>query len=519
MAETSVDQALDLTILANELSQSGLLQLSPLETLSSHQDLLPQITKYLDENPFNLAATSRAIYLFTWSHGISALTVYHKALRNFIPVLNRLKNQNNLTALNVSRAARIEDEFIAKLKELKLEKLQLCSGRFEAWEKLEGLVHLKSLFLIANKIRNEALAGSMFQRLTSLSFLYCESLTSHAMNHISKFTNLVRLSLANCRFILDGKNPNPFQYLTNLQSLDVFGTLFSKEHLQNISHLTSLVNLQMTCCSRLEDNHQMNPFQNLNLYSLQASSCPELSDQTLMQMSHLTNLTKLSFGFGAVSSIGFQYFTNFQKLIQFSISKPDLSAEEARNFRFMTQMTDLNFSSCSQLEDLSWLARFTQLEVLTLNRCSMIGDLAVANISSFETLTELDLSNCPLITDQTLQHVAKCKKLTNISFDDCELITDNGISFIALVTTLTELSMDRCNLTDDCLTEVVKMTQLKTICVDCDTMKGTQYFLLTSLVCLKELTLSTACLWEEELIALETICQHRAIRFYSRKSW
>src|SRR5450755_1167777 len=88
--------------------------------------------------------------------------------------------------------------------------------------------------------------------------------------------------------------------------------------------------------------------------------------------------------------------------------------------QYLTSLTELDLSGCSDVEDLTLLAGLINLTAVNLSHCSQVRDLTP--LASLKNLTTLDLSYCSQIRDLT--PLADLKNLTTLDLSYCSQIRD-----------------------------------------------------------------------------------------------
>jgi hypothetical protein len=124
--------------------------------------------------------------------------------------------------------------------------------------------------------------------------------------------------------------------------------------------------------------------------------------------------------------------------------------------QFLTNLSSLDLSGCSQISDLSPLGHLTNLTSLDLSECSQVNDLSP--LRDLINLTSLRLSRCSHLSDLSpLEHLTN---LTSLDLNRCSQLND--MSSLTHLTNLTSLSLSRCTQVNDLspLTHLTNLTSL-----------------------------------------------------------
>ena len=188
-----------------------------------------------------------------------------------------------------------------------------------------------------------------------------------------------------------------------------------------LSGLQSLASLNLSGLAGLTDStlqsllthHPSLP----NLASLELSLCKEVTDSSIevitRQAPHLTSL-RLG-GCTGISNLSL-------RLVASSLAS----------------LTTLDLRSCWQVADsgilqLSSQPTRLQLDLLNLQDCQKVSDLALRHISASQSLTvsSLNLSFCANISDSGMKSLAKMSCLRSLNLRSCDNISDIGVGYLA----------------------------------------------------------------------------------------
>jgi F-box/leucine-rich repeat protein 14 len=92
----------------------------------------------------------------------------------------------------------------------------------------------------------------------------------------------------------------------------------------------------------------------------------------------------------------------------------------------------------------------------TIKYLSMAGSNINNNLLKFTQLTHLNVSSCTNIDDTSMELISKITPLTNLNLSKCKKITDIGIKQLNNLTNLTNLKIASIQLTDVCLNYLPK---------------------------------------------------------------
>ncbi|CAD7699175.1 unnamed protein product [Ostreobium quekettii] len=231
-----------------------------------------------------------------------------------------------------------------------------------------------------------------------------------------------------------------------------------------LTSLRCLESIHMGGChvrhSTLIDLAQLKALTSLNL-----KGCG-LTDAALKPVRHVALLKCLHLGFCDIGAGGLQHVAHLPALAELSLDRCKLIADDAlASVGEMTVLTNLNLEHCHQITDngLEHLRHLTALRNLNLSECRNVTNKGLEAVGELGCLIHLDLTGCFQITNAGLAGVAKLGALTSLSLSDLNLLTNAGLGHLGKLENLEILKLDECMHISDVqlLCESGRLTSLK----------------------------------------------------------
>lgn len=253
------------------------------------------------------------------------------------------------------------------------------------------------------------------------------------------------------------------------------------------------------------------------LRSFSLSFCERVTDDGIKKMSKfLTNITSLDLSFMSenITDSSLQHVsTNLKNLSHLDLSENFHMSDKGVNFlcrseSFPCSLVSISLEGCSSIsgQGLKLLSEsWTNLKTLNLGWCTNIEEQAFKSYLAvyLTSLTSLDLSNCSQLTDNSLISISKtCTNLISLSIQRCKLISDQSlISVCQCLSRLVSINLNTSSrengflrfslFTDLGIENLLLLTKLTTL-----ELSNTRYvsenpfsILISKLSCLSELNL------------------------------
>lgn len=180
-------------------------------------------------------------------------------------------------------------------------------------------------------------------------------------------------------------------------------------------HLDNLTSLKLnsndycsSCCPQLGKIEGLEKLKKISKLTLK--NCPQLSQPDFKSMSSLRKLT-----ISGCSNFACQPEDFPGKLTNLSFNSQKFSTYNLENLVAKEVLTDLSFSSCSNLKELSNLGKLRKLNNLYLHELKNLIDLKGAG--DLNNLTKLTIKSCSNL--EKVEGLEKLVKLGQFSFQEC----------------------------------------------------------------------------------------------------
>ena len=117
-------------------------------------------------------------------------------------------------------------------------------------------------------------------------------------------------------------------------------------------------------------------------------------------------------------------------------------------FSTSTQLTDLDLSGCSSIDDYGFqhLSTLTQMEKLNIQNCSSITDASIYLISYFTSLKYLNISYNSNLTDTSLYSITRLIQLQDLNISFNMNFSYSALIILSHLTNLTKLNVCSCSI-------------------------------------------------------------------------
>ena len=349
-------------------------------------------------------------------------------IRNFSGKLYDIWKLTSLKKLHV-KSYRITDKDLASLRELtRLQTLELHNTNITG----TGLAHLK--------------------KLTNLRTLHLDSkrITNTGLVHLRELVGLQDLQLGFCKQVTDATlkalgrrtdlrklslgspriTDQGLQYLgqlNNLTSLTLNGTSITNAGLAHLVQLPNLRTLELRHCKKIDDEGLSHLQDMAHLQNLDLIGC-KISDNGLAHLKDLTSLTSIRLP-TTIGNAGLEYLANLTGLQKLGLA--------------YTKVTDAGLSHIQGLTDLRELdlTRYITPSILPRpTKTIPFTDAGLRHLKEMVHLQKLNL-NCANITDESLTHLMHMTDLRELSLFLCTRITDDGLVHLKELTRLEKLNL------------------------------------------------------------------------------
>lgn len=409
------------------------------------------------------------------------------------PGLLYLSGLKSLEALVLGRTE-ISDDNLKHLAGLKsLKRLDLSSTKVTD----AGLVHLRNLSSLERlSLGSSDISGKGFSSIadtTSIKTLWLNhsDITDEGLKHIAKLKSLERLVLVNTA--ISDTGIEHISRLKTLKELNLSASGVSKMKLSGaaLSHIAKLTSLE----------------------SLELPG--GITDADLAKLEGLTGLKRLDIGRMQLTGAGIQTLKEFKSLeylqLPQGINDEDLTVIKGLNSleELWIQNSPITNKGLSYLSDLkslrklllhngrndknmevtgSGLAYLKELPLTYLWLYQLkLDESRLTHLAGLKQLEELDVKRMPL-RDEDLAVIGKLTKLKRLNFDS-ETVSDGGMAYLAGLTALEDLA-PWISMTDVGLSYLANMNKLERLQVKGDfTDKGLKH--LEKLKSLRTLRITT----------------------------
>lgn len=387
------------------------------------------------------------------------------------PGLLHLSGLKSLEALHLGRTEISDDSLkhVARLKSLK--RLVLSSTKVTD----AGLVHLRNLSSLERlSLESAGISGKGFSSLadtTSINTLWLNrsDITDEGLKHIAKLKSLERLFLVN--------------------------TAISDTGIEHISRLKALkeLNLGTSGVSKMKLSGAALSHM-AKLTSLEKLDLPGgITDADLAKLEGLTGLKRLDIGRMQLTGAGIQTLKEFKSLeylqLPQGINDKDLAVIKGLNSleELWIQNSPITNKGLSYLSDLkslrklllhngrgdrnmevtgSGLAYLKELPLTYLRLYQLkLDESRLTHLAGLKQLEELDVKRMPL-RDEDLAVIGKLTKLKCLNFDS-DTVSDGGIAYLAGLTALEDFA-PWISMTDKGLSYLANMNKLERLQVKGD---------------------------------------------------
>jgi len=397
------------------------------------------------------------------------------------PGLLHLSGLKSLEALHLNRTE-ISDDSLKHLAGLKsLKRLVLSSTKVTD----AGLVHLRNLSSLERlSLESTGISGKGFSSIadtTSINTLWLNhsDITDEGLKHIAKLKSLERLFLVNTA--ISDTGIEHISRLKALKELNLGTSGVSKMKLSGaaLSHMAKLTSLESL---RLPDG---------------------ITDADLAKLEGLTGLKRLDIGRMQLTGAGIQTLKEFKSLVylQFpqGINDEDLAAIKGLNSleELWIQNSPITNKGLSYLSDLKSLRKLLLHNGLVKRNMEVTGsgldylkelpsltslylyqlkldESRLTHLAGLKQLEEFEVKRMPL-RDEDLAVIGKLTKLKRLNFDS-ETVSDGGMAYLVGLTALEDLA-PWISMTDVGLSYLANMNKLERLQVKGDfTNQGLSHF-------------------------------------------
>ena len=309
---------------------------------------------------------------------------------------------------------------------------------------LKGLSQLESLDLSECKqITDTGLAHlAGLTQLEELNLAGCEQLTDTGLAHIAELTQLWKLNLERCNQLTDAGLAY-FVELTQLQRLDLRGCYqITDVGLAHLAELTQLQRLNLSSSNRLTDEGLVHLAGLTQLQALDLSSGNQLTDAGLAHLARLTQLQTLD-------------ISDCHKLTDVGLA----------HFAGLTKLKELSLSDCNQLTDVAVKELTDMISGLVIKCKKQIPDDVTKRLGLSEGRTKAMCHS--FVSDNDLFYLTKLPQLQILDLSDCHELTDDVLSCLAGLTQLKVLNLCECNQLADVTVKELK-SAMPVLEIKCD---------------------------------------------------
>ena len=299
------------------------------------------------------------------------------------------------------RESKITDKAFIHLSSLKILNMSGCNARTITDKAFQYLVNVHTLYMIGC---NQYISGNAFEYLTELKILDIEHCTNLGVNE---------------------RKP-PFEFLSNLESLEMGYCLNIKD--KHFEPLKKLIHLNISSCRNLGINNSKGPFEHLsNLESLTMINCSNIKDEHFEHLKNLKTLYMTNCDQETITDNAFKNLKNLDLLDFASCNQETITNKAFENF---TNIRTIRMAGCNQntITDTAFMY-LHNVQILQMQQCSQFTDdafqnLANSQITSKNKLLILNINNCrqDTITGVTLTRT-NFPKLEKLKINGCNDIT------------------------------------------------------------------------------------------------
>ena len=311
--------------------------------------------------------------------------------------------------------------------------------------------------------------------------------TDETLTHVAQLKSLNYLKLTLARHVTDD-GARHLAGLTNLETLQLFGSSIGDPGQTHLSNLTKLKWLSLSGCGTEHGLRHVANLTNLeslaigfglsypvttvglehlkrlkNLKNLRLDGC-EISDDGLELIAGFPKLESLRLQSGVMTDSGLAHLSTLKQLRSLSLSHTGVTDEGVAHLQPLTNLTYLNLHGTAISDDaVEALRPTTELALLYLDQTA-ISDTALEYLKSFPKLTDLSLSETA-VTDAGLKHLSELSLLRSLRIGGTK-ITDDGLAHLAGLTRLTSLDISDTSVTERGLKHLAHLERLREIRIE-----------------------------------------------------